>query len=202
MENLTIRLEAREDWRIVEELTRAAFNTPDRIERSKTDCPLEHYMVHQLRKRDGILELNFVAEADGQILGHIIYSHAHILRPDGSKVAVINFGPLSVWPQYQRMGVGGTLMVHSISEAKRLGHGAILFFGHPEYYPKFGFVPAADFGIADRNGKNYPAFMAMELVPGYLSNASGKFIESDIYNDDLNREDAKEYDKKFREAYK
>ena len=202
MENLVIRLEKHGDRRVVEELTRAAFNTPDRIDRSKIDCPLEHYMVHQLRKRDGILDLNFVAEADGQIVGHIIYSHAHILRPDGSRVAVINFDPFSVWPQYQRMGIGGALMKHSINEARRLGHGGILFFGHPEYYPRFGFVPASGFGITDRNGKSYPAFMAMELVPGYFANASGKFIESDIYNDDLNREDAKEYDKKFWEAHK
>ena len=197
MDNITIRLEEPKDYRIVEELTRAAFNNPDSIDRSKADFPLEHYMVHQLRKRDGILELNFVAETDGRIVGHIIYSHAHILHPDGSKTAVLNFGPLSVCPKYQRIGIGSALMKYSIDKAKQLGHGAILFFGHPEYYPRFSFTPAEKFGITDCNGNNYPAFMAMELKPGYLANMSGKFIESDIYNDDLNREKAKEYDKQF-----
>ena len=197
MDSIVIRLETPADEHMVEKLTRAAFNTPDRVDRSKINCPTEHYMVHQLRKKDGIMELNFVAEVDGQIVGHIIYSHAHILRPDGTKVPVVNFGPLSVWPQYQRMGVGGALLRHSIDEARRLGHGAILFFGHPEYYPRFGFVPAENFGITDRNGRNYPAFMTMELKPGYLADAAGRFIESDIYDDDLNREDAKEYDKQF-----
>jgi len=193
-----IRLETPADRRIVEELTRAAFNNPGRIDRSKIDCPLEHYMVHQLRQHDGIMELNFVAEQDGQILGHIIYSHAYVLQPDGQKTAALNFGPLSVWPQHQRKGVGTALMTHSIAKAKQLGHGAILFFGHPDYYPRFGFAPADKFGITDRNGSNYPAFMAMELVPNYLANVSGKFIESDIFNDDLNREAAREYDKQFR----
>jgi len=39
--------------------------------------------------------------------------------------------------------------------------------------------------------------MAMELKEGYLQNISGKFVEEDIYNDDLNREQAKEFDKRF-----
>jgi predicted N-acetyltransferase YhbS len=75
LENLIIRLEESEDYRTVEELTRAAFNNPDRIKRSKIGCPIEHYMVHQLRKKDGIMNLNFVAEIDGKIVGHIIYGH-------------------------------------------------------------------------------------------------------------------------------
>ena len=198
MENLTIRLEEPKDYRTVEELTRAAFNTPARIDRSKIDCPMEHHMVHRLREKGGIMNLNFVAELDDKIIGHIIYSEAHILQPDGTRIDVLNFGPISVWPKLQKKGIGSALMKHSIDEAKRLGFGAILFFGHPEYYPRFGFNEAKAFGITDCNGENYPAFMAMELVKGYLKNVSGKFIEADIYNDDLNREQAKEFDKQFR----
>jgi len=196
-ENMIIRLEEPKDYRTVEELTRAAFNNPDRVERSEIAYPMEHHMVNRLREKDGIMELNFVAELDGKIVGHIIYSHAHILQTDGSKIDVLNFGPISVLPEIQKMGIGSALMKHSIEEAKRLGYGAILFFGHPDYYPRFGFVDAREFDITDCNGENYPAFMAMELTEGYLKNAVGKFIEADIYNDDLNREQAKEFDKKF-----
>ena len=89
-------------------------------------------------------------------------------------------------------------MKHSIEEARKQGHGAILFFGHSEYYPRFGFVEAKEFGIATRDGDNFPAFMAMELVDGFLKNVSGKFVEADIYDDDLNRQQAKEFDKSFR----
>ena len=198
MERIGIRLEEPEDYRTVEELTRAAFNNTDRIDRSKIDCPMEHYMVHKLREKDGIMKLSFVAEIEGRIVGHVIYSHARILQPDGSEVEVLNFGPISVWPDLQLMGIGSASMKHSINEAKRLGYGAILFFGHPEYYPRFGFVEAKEFGITDCNGNNYPAFMAMELKEGYLKNIHGKFIEADIYNDDLNRTQAKEFDRQFR----
>ena len=198
MHNLNIRLEEPKDYETVEILTRAAFDNPDRIERSKIGCPMEHYMVHRLRKEDGIMDLNFVAEINGRVVGHIIYSNAYILQPDGSKVDVLSFGPISVLPELQNMGVGGALMKHSIKEAKKLDYGAILFFGHPKYYPRFGFVEAKCFGITDRNGENYPAFMVMELKANYLKDVSGRFIEADIYNDDLNREQAKEFDKAFR----
>jgi Predicted acetyltransferase len=194
---ITIRLEKPEDYRTVEEITRAAFDSPDRIDRSKINCPMEHHMVHGLRNKDGVMDLDFVAEISNKIVGHIIYSRAHILQPDGSKVDVLNFGPISVLPDYQKAGVGSALMKHSILQSKKLGYGAILFFGHPDYYPRFGFVEAKEFGITDCNGDNYPAFMAMELVEGYLENVSGKFIEADIYNDDLNRKQAKEFDKRF-----
>ncbi|MCL2752664.1 MAG: N-acetyltransferase [Defluviitaleaceae bacterium] len=194
---MIIRLEQPVDYRAVEELTRAAFDTPARIERSQIGCPLEHYMVHCLRQKDGIMELSFVAELDGRIVGHIIYSHAHILQDDGSRIDVLDFGPISVLPSMQKMGIGGALLRHSIDCAKQLGYGAIFFFGHPEYYPKFGFVEAKEFGTTDSGGNNYPAFMGMELVKGYLADVCGKFIEADIYNTELNRDAAKEFDKEF-----
>ena len=196
---ITVRLEEIRDYRIVEEITKLAFSYPERIERSKIGCCLEHYMVHSLRHKDGINDLSFVAEMNGKIVGHIIYSNAYIQKTDGTKVNILNFGPLSVHPQYQKQGVGTALMKHSIDCARTLGYGAILFFGRPEYYPQFGFVEAKEFGITDCDGYNYPAFMAMELKNNYLKGVTGKFIEAPIYNDDLNREQAKAFDDNFGE---
>ncbi|MEG0672189.1 N-acetyltransferase [Clostridium sp.] len=194
---IKVRLEEEQDYHIVEEVTKEAFSYPERIERSKIGCCLEHYMVHSLREKDGINGLSFVAEIEGEIVGHIIYSEAYILQPTGMKVNVLNFGPLSVRPQYQKQGVGTALMKHSIECAKELGYGAILFFGRPEYYPRFGFVDAKEFEVTDSDGYNYPAFMAMELKKDYLKNITGKFCDSQIYNDDLNREQAKAFDDQF-----
>lgn len=194
---ITVRREAEKDYREVEELTRAAFSYPGRIEHGGAGCPFEHWMVHALREKDGIRELSYVAEAEGRLAGHIIYSSARVETPTGERVPVLNFGPLSVRPEYQRRGVGRALMHTTIASARELGYGAILFFGRPEYYPQFGFVEAAAFGITDRNGKNYPAFMAMELKPGYLRGIHGKYYESPIYDDRLNVETVKEYDRLF-----
>jgi predicted N-acetyltransferase YhbS len=195
---IKVRLEEEQDYRIVEEVTKEAFSYSERIERSKIGCCLEHYMVHSLRDKDGINELSFVAEINGEIVGHIIYSQAFILTPENKKIEVLNFGPLSVKPECQRQGVGTALMKHSIKYARELGYGAILFFGRPEYYPRFGFVDAKEFKVTDCEGNNYPAFMAMELKKNYLNGVTGKFYETPIYNDDLNREQAKAFDTKFR----
>lgn len=194
---INVRLEEEQDYLIVEKVTKEAFSYPERIERSKIGCCLEHYMVHSLREKDGIRELSFVAEIDGKIVGHIIYSKAYVLRPNETKIEVLNFGPLSVQPEYQRQGIGTALMKHSIVCAKELGYGAILFFGRPEYYPRFGFVDAKKFNITDCEGYNYPSFMAMELKKDYLKDITGKFYEAPIYNDDLNREQAKAFDVEF-----
>ena len=191
---ILIRIEEESDYRRVEEITKAAFSYPGRIEQGGIGCPYEHWMVHELRKRDGILSLSLVAEVDGAVVGHIICSDA-VVKLGEQEIPVLNFGPLSVQPDYQRLGVGKALMHGMIDRARDLGYGAILFYGRPEYYPQFGFVEAGKFGITDVNGSNYPAFMAMELQEGYLSPArGGRYIESDIYDDDLNRETVRAFD--------
>ncbi len=198
MSDVNIRLEVESDYQIVEKITRAAFSYPGRIERGGIGCPFEHWMVHALRETDGINELSYVAAIDERVVGHIIYSNAHVETHDGEIVPVLNFGPLSVHPEYQKQGIGKKLMTATIIKATELGFGAILFFGRPEYYPQFGFVEAEKYGITDCNGDNFSAFMAMELKKGYLDNVHGKFYESLIYDDSLNHAAVIEFDKEFR----
>ena len=193
-DRLLIRTEQQADYRRVEEITRAAFSYPERVERGGIGCPYEHWMVHTLRERDGIPELSLVAELNNNIVGHIICSHSEV-RTSDNILPVLNFGPLSVLPAFQRKGVGKALIKHMIWKAADLGYGAILFFGRPEYYPQFGFKEASVWQISDANGCNYPAFMGMELILGYLSNAKGgKYYESDIYDDERNRMQVKAFD--------
>lgn len=192
--NISIRTEQKQDFHRVEEITRIAFSYPGRIERGGIGYPYEHWMVHELRKRDGIRELSLVAELDHILVGHIICSKAEV-RTSDTAIPVLNFGPLSVLPEYQRMGIGKALINSMIHKATAMGFGAILFFGRPEYYPQFGFKAASSWNITDSNGSNYPAFMGMELIPGYLTAArGGRFYESTIYDDDLNREKVKAFD--------
>ncbi|HWT74718.1 MAG TPA: hypothetical protein VN258_08385 [Mobilitalea sp.] len=82
------------------------------------------------------------------------------------------------------------------------GYGAILLFGVPEYYPRFGFVEAKEFGVTDFRGYYFPAFMAMKLKKNYLKDVTGKFYEAPIYDDDLNREQAKAFDDQFCQLLK
>ena len=77
--NISIRKEMPADHRIVEELTREAFwGNLDH-----PTCDGEHLLVHKLRTLPSfVAELDLVAEVDGKIAGHVIYSRAKVLTPD------------------------------------------------------------------------------------------------------------------------
>ncbi len=136
-------------------------------------------------------------EDNGTIVGHIICNKA-VVKKGNRVLPVLNFGPLNVLPEYQRRGVGWALIRAMIERAKRIDYGAILFFGRPEYYPRFGFKEADVYGIADAEGYNYLSFMAMELKEGYLKEVyGGKYFESDIYDDERNRETVRAFDREF-----
>ncbi|HHY24037.1 MAG TPA: N-acetyltransferase [Clostridiaceae bacterium] len=109
----------------------------------------------------------------------------------------MNFGPLSVLHQYKNQGVGNALMRHTLKIGAKLGYGAVLFFGHPTYYPRFGFKEAKEFGITTASGDNYAAFMAIELLYCDLDGIISSFHESPLYNVDAKK--AREYDKLFIE---
>lgn len=190
--NISIRNETPADYRIVEELTREAFwgNT------DHPTCDGEHLLVHKLRKLPSFVpELDFVAEAEGKIAGHIIYSLAKVMTPDEREVKVLNFGPLSVHPSYKRMGIGSALMRHSIAEATRLGYRAIIFYGHPDYYPRFGFRRASRYDIVSADGSSQDSLMAMELYDGALDGITGRYIEDEVY--EVDPEEMAEFEKKF-----
>ncbi len=193
--NMILRLEREDDWRAVELLTREAFWKEENIEKIGIGCD-EHYLAHTLRTApEFVPELDFVAEVDGNLVGNVMYSMSYVLKPDGTRHDVLNFGPLSVLPEFQGKGVGSALMRHSLKTAARLGYGAVIFFGHPTYYPRFGFKEAREFGITTCKGNNFPAFMAMELIYGDLDGVTGTYHESPLFNVDA--EKAKEYDTQF-----
>jgi len=192
---IVLRLEKEDEWREVELLTREAFWRTERIAKIGVGCD-EHYLANTLRKApEFIPELDFVAVVDGRLVGNVMYSKAYVLLPDGTHHDVLNFGPLSVLPEFQKQGVGSALMRHSLKVAARLGYGAVIFFGHQSYYPRFGFKEAKEFNITTCNGDNYPSFMAMELIYGDLDGITGTYHESPLY--DVNSERAKEYDSLF-----
>jgi predicted N-acetyltransferase YhbS len=190
---ITIRHEIPDDYYAVESLTRDAFwgNTDSR------DYADEHLLVHRLRTNAAFVpELDYVAEVDGNLAGNVMYSKAKIVAEDGLETEVLTFGPLSVAPEYKLCGVGSALMKHSIAEAKRLGYRAIVFFGHPDYYPRFGFKRGAEYGITAPDGSSFDALMAMELYDGALGGISGKFIEDPVF-ETMTQEDAEAFDKNF-----
>lgn len=190
MGDIIIREERESDWFESEYVTKKAFwnlHVPG--------CN-EHYLVHLLRaSEDYVPELTRVAEIDGKVVGLIMYAKSRVIDGETSH-EVLTFGPLCVDPAFQKQGIGGRLLDATMAMARARGHRAIIIYGEPEYYPRFGFKTCDHFGITTHEGKNFDAFMAFELVPGALGGIKGKFYEAQVY-EDCNSDLADEYDKKF-----
>ena len=191
---LHIRQERPADHYTVEDLTREAFWKPAHEEQGICD---EHLLVHRLRKCDTLIpELNLVAQENGKIVGHIIYSTSKVVDGNDNSHETLIFGPLSVHPDYQRRGIGQALMRHSFKIAKELGYCGIIIYGHPTYYPRVGFRPASEFGISTSDGENFDAFMAYPLYNGAFNGITGRYHYDSVY-DTLTQEDTLEFDKQF-----
>ena len=174
--NIEIRLEQKNDYRIVEELTREAFwnlHVPG--------CN-EHLLAHALRSSPSFIPaLDFVALKDGCIVGNIMYCRSTV--KDQEKIHdVITFGPISVLPEFQKQGIGSALIVHSLRAAADMGLKAVLIYGDPDYYHRFGFKSAKEFNISTSEGTFMEALMALELCEGALCGVSGRFFEDEVYH--------------------
>ena len=91
----------------------------------------------------------------------------------GDGRAALLLGPLAVDPSLKSAGIGKSLMLEAISEAKRLGHKAILLVGDAGYYSRFGFSAEKTGGLAMPGPFEPHRFLALELVPGALDGSVG-----------------------------
>jgi putative acetyltransferase len=80
---------------------------------------------------------------------------------------------MAVIPEHQHTGVGSALVNAGLEKCKELGYGAAIVLGHSGYYPRFGFVPAIEFGITCEYDVPPEVFMVKELRSGYLQDVHG-----------------------------
>jgi putative acetyltransferase len=128
-------------------------------------------LVDALRDR-GTATLSLVAVLQDRVVGHILFSPVTI-ESGGEVTASLGLGPMAVLPSNQRQGIGCLLVRTGIEDCRRAGHGAVVVLGHPEYYPRFGFVPASRLGLAWEHPAPDEAFMALELRDGAVPRPSG-----------------------------
>jgi len=127
---ITIRPEAPGDEETIFALTETAFEP---MPFSDGD---EQHLVNRLRT-NGEMTLSLVAEDAERIVGHIAFSPLTI--SDGAE-HWYGLGPVSVWPELQKQGIGGALIKHGISDLRQVGAHGIALIGSNIYYPRFGFV--------------------------------------------------------------
>jgi putative acetyltransferase len=131
---------------------------------------VEANLVDNLRKRDKLI-VSLVAEEDGVLVGHIAFSAVRL--ESHPQVRGVGLGPMAVIPSMQRQEIGSDLVVTGLERCRTLGYHYVVVLGHPQYYPRFGFLSAQRYGITCSWEVPEGVFMVLELTPGALAGVSG-----------------------------
>ena len=191
--DITIRLEKKDEYREVESLIRESFWNIYR-----PGCS-EHYVIHALRSDTAFVkELDFVMEKDGRLIGQNIFMRTVIDSDEGLKIDVLTMGPICVAHDLKRMGYGKLLLDHSLEKAAAFGCGAVCFEGNIDFYGKSGFACDRNFGIRYHDlpeGADDSFFLCKELIGGYLDGITGVYqTPQGYYVDD---KEVEEFDRSF-----
>ena len=196
--NISFRLERKEDYLEVENLVRESFWNVYR-----PGC-LEHYVLKKLRDcPQFVRELDFVMELDGEIIGQNVFVEAVINADDGREIPIMTMGPVCIKPELKRKGYGKMLLDYSLEQAASMGCGALCFEGNIDFYGKSGFREASEFGIRYHGlpeGEDASFFLCRELIPGYLEGVTGEYTTPEVYF--VDEKEAEEYDKNFHHKEK
>lgn len=201
--NITIRLEKKEEYHEVENLVRESFWNVYR-----PGC-IEHYVLNQLRKDSAFIsELDFVmflneesysvTNKEGKLIGQNMFMKANIKANDGRDVPIITMGPICIISELKGNGYGKILLDYSLDKAAEFGYGAVCLEGNIDFYGKSGFRPASEFGIRYHGleeGADTSFFLCKELIPGYLRNIAGEYTTPSGYF--VDEGEIEEFDKAF-----
>ena len=148
-----IRQENKNDYEEIYNVVKTAFETAEHSDGNEQD------LVVALRNSDSFIpELSLVAIKDNKIVGHILFTKIKIGNHEELALA-----PLAVLPEYQKQGIGSKLIQQGHKIAKELGYHYSIVLGSETYYPKFGYVPAIQYGIKAPFEVSNENFMAIKL---------------------------------------
>ena len=155
-----IRPEKPEDIAAIHAVNEAAFPTP-----------AEADLVDTLRDH-GAHVLSLVAVDGDKVIGHVLFTPV-VIETGSGPIDALGLAPMAVQPGRQREGIGSQLVTAGLAQCTALDYPAVVVLGHPDYYPRFGFVQADRQGITCEFPSPPEAFMVKELQSGALDGRSG-----------------------------
>lgn len=155
---ILIRAETLEDHGFVRRINELAFG-----QRNEAD------LVDALRA-NARPYVSLVAVVDEEVVGHIFFSPVSV-ESEGGDFNAMGLAPMAVLPEHQNRGIGSQLVRKGLKECRR--EGIVVVLGHPNYYPRFGFVPASLKGLRSEYDVADEVFMVVELTEGALNGRRG-----------------------------
>lgn len=164
---IKIRQETSDDFKEIFELNSLAFGQEN-----------EAKLVDLLRKSEAFVpELSLVALVNDEIVGHILFTKNNIFNStENTFTESLSLAPMAVIPEFQKIGIGGKLILKGLEIAKNIGYQSVIVLGHENYYPKFGFESAEKWNIFPPFEVPSKNFMALELCENALENVQGTVI--------------------------
>ncbi|MDX1442363.1 MAG: N-acetyltransferase [Gammaproteobacteria bacterium] len=156
---MLISAETPEDIEAIRTIQRAAFGRD-----------YEADLVDSLR---GDVEpfVSLVARIDDKPVGHILFTP--VALPGTHDITILSVAPIAVLPDYQGDGVGSELVHEGLVMCEHEGVDGVVALGGRDFYPRFGFQPAADFGLRTNFPVMQEEFLARELTKDAFSEAEG-----------------------------
>jgi predicted N-acetyltransferase YhbS len=168
--NFEIRQETSNDVAKVYDLVKESFRTEQYSDHK------EHDLVDRLRKSSHFIpELSLVAVLNENIIGYILLTLAGIKMYDSVR-PTLSLAPVAVHPKHQKRGIGAGLMKYAHHMAEKLGYESIVVIGHQDYYPKFGYKHAQEFGIRFPFDVPEVNSFVLELREGALNGIAGEVV--------------------------
>ena len=131
----------------------------------------EAALVDRLRAGSA-LQVSMVAVDGDEVVAHCAFSRVGLEAGGGPEM--FGLGPMGVRPDHQNQGIGSGLIEACLAACRAAGAVAVVCVGHPEYYPRFGFREAGEFGLSCEFPVPEQFFMAIELEDGALADVSGR----------------------------
>ena len=147
----------------------------------------DHEVVPELVDRfrespDWIDGLSFVAEAEGRIVGHILFTRS-LLDATQRLVDVLVLSPVSVATAFQGRGIGTKLIRFGLDRLKSRPESLVFLEGDPRFYARFGFRPGGELGFRRPSLRiPEPAFQVLTL-PAYEPWMTGTLVYSRVFWD-------------------
>jgi len=141
-----LRAETQQDAAHVDRLVREALG------------PGEATLVDQLH-RDGCAVYSIVADVDGEIVSHAMFSRMR--APERT----LGLGPVATAAGSRRQGLAGAVIREGLARARADGWRGVFVLGEPDGYRRFGFDPAAAAGVACRYAGPHLMFLALAGAP-------------------------------------
>jgi putative acetyltransferase len=99
-------------------------------------------------------------DENGAIVGYALLTRCTV-----DSQPALALGPCAVVPGAQRSGAGSAAIHAVLEQARQRGENLVVVLGHAEYYPRFGFVPASEFGVTATFAAPDENFLALALKP-------------------------------------